>query len=97
MCLARPLPADGCGGNTEWAGRGCREGAGGCGRGGRCSPTLASSTFSRSVSSDTLLQLAQPVGGRRRGWGRGFQAPLETLSPWRQDGGREQTSDDPDP
>ena len=36
---------------------------------GSCSPTLASSTFSRSVSSDTLLQLRQPAGREDAGAG----------------------------
>ena len=55
----------------------------------RCSPTLASSTFSRSVSSDTLLQLRQPV--ERKQAGLGFPRS------WGQDGGRGQIPDDPNP
>lgn len=62
-------------GTLSGLGRGCREGSGGCRRGGGCSPTLASSTFSRSVSSNTLLQLAQPVGGRGLGLGLGLGVP----------------------
>lgn len=55
----------------------------------RCSPTLASSTFSRSVSSDTLLQLRQPVERK--------QAGLGLPRSWGQDGGRGQIPDDPNP
>ena len=48
--------------------------------GGSCSPTLASSTFSRSVSSDTLLQLRQPAGREEAGArAKGPRLPLRTL------------------
>jgi hypothetical protein len=52
------------------------------GKSGGCSPTLASSAFSLSVSSDTLLQLRQPVG-REEGWtkARGPRSP-ESPQPW---------------
>lgn len=55
----------------------------------RCSPTLASSTFSRSVSSNILLQLRQPAERK--------QAGLGLPGSWGQDGGRRQIPDDPDP
>lgn len=45
-----------------------------------CSPTLASSIFSRSVSSDTLLQLRQPAGRKEAGArAEGPRLPLRAL------------------
>lgn len=75
-----------CGNDERMGRRGMGRGWRGQRR-GSCSPTLASSTFSRSVSSDTLLQLRQPAGREEAGAGGRHRFPLEPLNTWGQDGG----------
>lgn len=83
---------------------GYRKEWGGSGQGGGCSPTLASSALSLSVSSDTLLQLRQPAGREKAGLRPGVLGPLRVRSPgvpynlnlWGAVWGRGAESADPD-